>query len=79
MDAKEKIYEILAELRPEYDFKSSEDFIEDGFLDSFDVVTLVSELEDAFDVVIDGLEIIPENFVSVEKIIETINRNGGDV
>ena len=79
MDTKEKIYEILADLRPEYDFKKSEDFIEDGFLDSFDVVTLVSELEDAFDVVIDGLEIIPENFVSVEKIIETINRNGGNV
>ena len=41
----EKIYEILQDLRPEFDFHSSENFIEDGYLDSFDLVSLVSELE----------------------------------
>ena len=44
----ETIYKILEELRPEFDFRTSKDFIEDGFLDSFDVVTLVSELDEKY-------------------------------
>ncbi len=44
----ETIYKILEEIRPEFDFKESEDFIEDGYLDSFDIVAVVSELETAF-------------------------------
>ena len=39
----EKILKILSEIRPEFDFKTSQDFFEDGMLDSFDLVTLVSE------------------------------------
>ena len=42
----EEIYAILKEVRPEYDFKSSDDYVEDGFLDSFDIITLVSMLEE---------------------------------
>ncbi len=79
MGAKEKILEILKEIRPEFSFEDSDNYIEDGFLDSFDVVTLVSELEDAFDIIIDGLDIVPENFESVDTIVNTINRNGGNV
>ena len=41
-------------MRPEYDFSTSQDFISDGMLDSFDVVTLVSELEEKFSIAIDG-------------------------
>ena len=40
----EKIYEMLEEIKPEQDFRSSEDFIEDGMLDSFDIITLISML-----------------------------------
>lgn len=79
MEARQKILEILSDLRPEYDFNSSKNYIDDGFLDSFDVVSLVSELEDTFDIIIDGLDIIPENFCSIDSIIETINRNGGNL
>ena len=43
---KEKILNILKDIRPEFDFTASLNFIEDGMLDSFDIVTLVSELED---------------------------------
>ena len=45
----ERIYEILSQLRPEFDFKESKDFIEEGLLDSFDIVSLVTELEDSFE------------------------------
>lgn len=75
----EKIYEILANIRPEFDFKNAEDFIAEGMLDSFDMVTLVSDLEAEFGIVIDGLDIIPENFVNVETIKATIEKNGGKV
>ena len=57
MDGKEqKILDILQGIRPEYDFTVSDDFIGDGLLDSFDIVTFVSELEDSFGIVIDGLD-----------------------
>lgn len=73
----EKIYEILANIRPEFDFKNVEDFIAEGLLDSFDMVTLVSDLEAEFGIIIDGLDIVPENFVSVETIKATVEKNGG--
>ncbi len=76
---KEKILKILSGIRPEYDFTTSEDFIEEGLLDSFDMVTLVTDLEDAYNIIIDGLDVIPENFATVEAILETVKKNGGKV
>lgn len=75
----EKIMEILKGIRPEFDFSTSEDFIEDGYLDSFDLVTLVSELDETFDISIDGLDIVPENFMSVETIADVVRNNGGNL
>lgn len=46
----EKVLSILKEIRPEFDFEESDNFVEDGYLDSFDIVTLVSELETAFEI-----------------------------
>ncbi len=74
MDA---IYEILEELRPEFDFHASKDFIADGMLDSFDVVSLVTELEGRCNILIDALDIVPENFVNAERIAALIVKNGG--
>ncbi len=71
----EKILDTLGRLRPEYDFTVSEDFIEDGMLDSFDVVSLVSELENIFSITIDGEDILPENFSSVEAIKALVERS----
>lgn len=73
----EQIKKILTEIRPEFDFESSSDFIEDGCLDSFDLVTLVAELDETFNISIDGLDIVPENFMSVETIAEVVKKNGG--
>lgn len=73
----ETIYTVLSELRPEFDFKASKDFIADGYLDSFDIVSLVAELEDRFDCLIDALDILPENFNTAESIAEIVRKNGG--
>jgi acyl carrier protein len=71
----EKILSILKELQPEYDFEDNVDFIEMGYLDSFDVVTLVAEIEDEYSVLISALDIIPENFSSVANICNMIKRS----
>lgn len=72
----DKILNILSGLRPEYDFTTGADFIEEGMLDSFDVVSLVSELEDVFSVTIDGEDIVPENFSGVDAIKALVERSG---
>lgn len=75
----EKILSILNELRPEFDFTNSQNFIEDGYLDSFDMVSLVSEIEENYGILIDALDILPENFCNVEAIVAVIKKNGGKV
>ena len=72
---KSEILSILKDLRPEFEFETSNNFIEDGYLDSFDIVTLVSEIEEKFDVLIDGIEILPENFNSLDSIEKLIRKN----
>lgn len=72
---KNKIFNILSSIRPEFDFTNSSNFIEDGMLDSFDIVTLVTELEDAFNTTIDGEDILPENFSSVDAIAKLVERS----
>lgn len=73
---KEKVLEILSNLRPEFDFTEDVDFIEQGMLDSFDVVNLVSDLDSTFGISIDGVDILPENFATVESIINLLKKNG---
>lgn len=73
---KEKILSFLTEIRPEFDFADSNNFIEDGMLDSFDIVSLVASLDEEFGISIDGTEILPENFSNVEGIINLLNKNG---
>ena len=73
---KEEIIAILTDLRPEFDFSEQGiDFIEEGMLDSFDVVTLVDELEEKFNIKIDGVDVISANFATIEKIEALINKS----
>lgn len=72
---KEQIIKILTDLRPEFDFTQDVDFIEEGMLDSFDIVSLVDSIETELDVAISGADVLPENFCSIDAIIATINRN----
>ncbi len=75
---KEAILEMLDELRPEFDFTDSDDFVMDGLLDSFDIISLISMIEENYDVKIDGLDIVPENFSSVEAIEALIGKSKGE-
>ena len=71
---KERVLAILADIRPEFDFTEDVNFIEQGMLDSFDIVTLVSEIEEKCGIAISGADILPENFASVDAIVELINK-----
>lgn len=74
---KEQIIKILSELRPEFDFtQEGVNYIEEGMLDSFDIVNLVNELDDTYGISIDGVDILPENFSSVDAICALLLKNG---
>lgn len=72
---REQIIKILTDLRPEFDFNQDVDFIEEGMLDSFDLVSLVSDIETELGVAIQGMDIVPENFCSIDAIINVIEKN----
>ena len=68
--------DILKEIRPEFDFTASSDFMADGMLDSFDMVTLVATLDKTYGISIRGTDIVPENFQNL-KTIEALLRQSG--
>ncbi len=70
----EELYKILTELRPDINFDEKKALIDDGILDSFDIVALVGEIGETFDVQVGVEDLIPENFNTVEAIWELINR-----
>ena len=70
----EKLIERLASLHPEVDFENNDSLIDDGILDSLDIVTLVTEINAEFDVTIPAEEIVPENFNSAKALMELITR-----
>ena len=72
----EEIMAMLRELRPEFDFENSEDYIMDGLLDSFDIISLCGMLEEKYGIKIDGLDIVPENFSSVQTLKALVEKNG---
>lgn len=72
----EKILNFLSEIRPELDFSRSSNFVDDGLLDSFDIVQLVVSLDNEYGISIDGLDILPENFSSVKNITQLLIKNG---
>lgn len=64
----EQLLEILKGIRPDVDFENEKSLIDDGILDSFDVVSIISELDDAFGVQVRITELDPDNFNSAEAI-----------
>ena len=70
----EQVMEILKELHPDVDFENQENLIDDGILDSMDIVRLVTELTDRFDVKIKARDIIPANFNSAKAICAWVER-----
>ena len=70
----EKLLKILNELHPEVDFENNCALIDDGVLDSLDIVSLVTEIYAEFDVTIPAEEIVPENFNSAEALMALITK-----
>ena len=68
----QELMEILNELHPDVDFTKEKALVDSRILDSFDIVTLVAEIGDTFDVQISAVDMVPENFNSVEAIWELI-------
>ena len=73
---KNRILEMLSEIKPEQNFAESDNYVEDGILDSFDIIELITMLEDEFDISIDGLDILPEFFSNVEQIEKLVKKSG---
>ena len=69
---KKQIIEILSEICPGLDFETETALIDDGLIDSLDIVAVVTELMEAFDVELGVDDLTPENFNSVEAIEELI-------
>lgn len=69
---REQLLSILKDIKPEVDFETATDLIDAGTLDSFDIVTVVVELNDAFDVEISVDDLVPENLNSVDAMIELL-------
>ncbi len=70
----EKLLEILEGLHPEVDFETCDNLIDGKIFDSFDIVTLVAEINEEFDVAIPAEELIPDNFNSAEAIWDLIQK-----
>ena len=70
----EELLNILKELHEDVDFETEECLVDEGILDSLDIVTLITEINDAFDISIPAEEIIPENFNSAVAIWSLIEK-----
>lgn len=70
----DELLEILEDLAPEVDFENSEDLIDSHKLDSLTIITLISDIEDEFDITIPTVEIVPKNFNSVGAMMALIER-----
>lgn len=69
-----QIIEILEDINPDNDYRSETSLIDDGLLDSFDIVSLVGELNDTFDINITVVDLVPENFNSAEAMAALVDR-----
>lgn len=70
----EALLEILNELHPEVDFETETGLIDNKVLDSFDIVTIVAEIDGEFDVQIPAVELTPENFNSAQTLYALVER-----
>ncbi len=72
--SKEDILAILQDIRSDVDFENEKKLIDDSILDSFDIISIVSEFNDAFDVNINVMDLEPVNFNSIEGMQELITK-----
>ncbi len=71
---KEQILEILNDINSDVDYETETALVDDGILDSFELVSLVSELNGAFDINITVVDFVPENFNSLAALTAMVER-----
>jgi acyl carrier protein len=77
-DFMDKLLKILEGIKPGIDFKNEQHIISNQVLTSMEIVRLVMEISDEFDVTISPLKIIPENFETVDAIMHLIEESGDE-
>jgi acyl carrier protein len=70
----ERLIEILQNIRPDVDFINEKSLMDGGFLDSFDIVSIISELDNEYGINVRVTELTPENFNSAESIMKMVER-----
>ena len=73
----DKLIEILSEICPNVDFRKEKALVDDGLIDSFEIVSIVAEIMDHFEVELDVDDLMPENFNSVEAMMQLIDERRG--
>ena len=71
---KDQIVEILEDINPDVDYSTCTTLIDDRHLDSLSMVSLIAELEDAFDITIPAVEVVTDNFNSLDAICSLVER-----
>ena len=75
----ERLKKILSDLHPEVDISERDRLIDDAILDSLDIVTLVTDINEKFGISIDAGDVIKENFDTLDSIAGLIRRRGGNI
>lgn len=70
----ERLIKILSEVKPGVDFATTKGLVEDGVIDSFDIVTIIAAINDEFDIEFPVMEVMPETFNDVESLYAVIQR-----
>lgn len=70
----DKLIRIMSEIRPDIDFETEDKLIDDDILDSFDIISIVSEVNEQFGIEINVNDLVPENFNTAEALYELITR-----
>ena len=68
----DKVIEILETVKPGVDYTNEKSLVDNGILESFDIITIISKLNDEFDIEFSVNEVIPENFNSAEALYKTV-------
>lgn len=71
---KEELVEILESIRPDIDFQTAKGLFDDGILDSFDIISIVSELDETFGIYINVADLVPDNFNTLEGIQRLVEK-----
>lgn len=74
---KERILEILSGIRPDIDFENETELMDGGLLDSFDIVSIISDLNDEFDISIRITELKVENFNTLDAMVKLVEKLKG--